>query len=136
LVETSDKETLAHELAAYYHVLRAQIPEREVANVLGTDTLMLELEVMLARCGDDVLLQARIATLRAQIQRDQAQQANVNMRPTARTDLMATNEIAHLLLRAGDAANAELEWQAAADAALALVRETDARNRASLASYL
>jgi hypothetical protein len=136
LVETSDKEALAHELAAYYHVLRAQIPEREVSGVLGTDTLMLELEVMLARCGDDVLLQARIATLRAQIQRDQAQQANVNMRPTARTDLMATNEIAHLLLRAGDAANAELEWQAAADAALALARETDARNRASLASYL
>lgn len=136
LVETSEKSSLAGELAAYYHVLRVQMPEREVVNVLGTDALMLELEVMLARCGDDVLLQARIATLRAQIQRDQAQQANVNMRPTARTDLMATNEIAHLLLRAGDAASAELEWQAAADAALALARETDARNRASLASYL
>lgn len=103
---------------------------------INTDLMKAELEVTLSRFGLPELLNARIEMLRKHLQRAQEAPPNVNARNTPRPDLLAQNEIAQLLLRSGDAAGAEREWQAAIENAHALLRETNPRSRNTLVSYL
>jgi hypothetical protein len=123
-------------LQEYYTLLLDQSPEAELAGLVNLDGLCTEIELALARFGDNRLLTARIDNLRAQIQRVAEAQQNVNMQASARPDLIAQSQIAHLLLRAGDAGAAEAEWQALVDAGLAMLGGVDGRNRSSLSSYL
>jgi hypothetical protein len=105
-------------------------------SAVGLDALRTEIELTLARQGDRELLEARISTLRLQVEKAAGADVNVSARVTTRPDISARNEVAHLLLRSGDAAGAEAEWLVV----IGLARET-ARNpkdlrRASVASLL
>lgn len=127
---------LATLLMLRYAVLREQTPTPELLSMVDLEVIRTEIELTLARLGDDTLLQARIERLRSQIDRVQEVRSNVNMRAGSRPDLIAQNEIAHLLLRAGDLEGAEQEWAMAVANTQELMREAEGRNRSSLASYL
>ncbi|MBZ0136650.1 MAG: hypothetical protein K8I27_09785 [Planctomycetes bacterium] len=131
-----DATALKLALQTQYELMNAQQPEADVAHLLNLDATRVEIEVALARLGDNALLAGRIASLRTQIERVQQLKVNVNMNVNSRPDLIAQNEIAHLLLRAGELDSAEREWTAAADGALIMLRQAEGRNRSSLSSYL
>lgn len=136
LAQSQGAESLRPELDAYYGKLLKQKADAEYANVLDPEDLRQEIELTLARFGDDRLLQARIATLRSQIERVDGVRSNVNMAASSHPDLITQNQIAHLLLRSGDFAGAEKEWTAGVATALVMLRDSDGRNRSSLSSYL
>jgi hypothetical protein len=136
LAESPQQGELIVLLTMYYDQLLQHLPDPEFASAIAVEDLCVELELTLARFGESALLTARIETLRAQIQRVDDPRANVNMQVASRPDLIAQNQIAHLLLRAGDAEGAEREWTAAVDTGLSMLALADGRNRASLSSYL
>lgn len=136
LAESPQRSELSRHLNGYYERMLGHYPDPEYASAIGFEDLRIELELTLARFGEDRLLSARIEGLRTQIDRVQELKGNVNMQVAARPDLIAQNQIAHLLLRAGDAQGAEKEWIAAADTGLAMLAVADGRNRSSLSSYL
>jgi hypothetical protein len=136
LAESPQGVELSTLLNAYYGTLIEQEPDPELGSLVNLDDLRMEVELTLSRFGDDRLLMARIEGLRGQIERVEEAKANVNMQVASRPDLIAQNQIAHLLLRAGDAEAAEAEWSAAVDTGLAMLGTADGRNRSSLSSYL
>ena len=136
LAGSPDSLALRDSLAQYYGVLGSHTPAPEIEHLLNIEATLVEIEVTLARLGDATLLDARIATLRSQIERVQQLKANVNMKAGSRPDLIAQNEIAHLQLRSGNLEGAEREWSSAADDAVILQRTAEGRNRSSLSSYL
>ena len=136
LAGSPDLSGFKHELESYYRVLEKQSPDASIVHLLNLDATQVEIEVTLGRLGDTTLLDARIASLRTRIERVQQLKTNVNMNANSRPDLIAQNEIAHLLLRSGNAAGAEQERSNAADEAIVMLRSADGRNRSSLSSYL
>jgi hypothetical protein len=136
LAESPQGNELSTLLNAYYGKLIEQEPDPELGNLVNLDDLRTEVELTLSRFGDDRLLAARIEGLRGEIERVAEAKANVNMQVASRPDLVAQNQIAHLLLRAGDAEGAEAEWSAAVETGLAMLGTADGRNRSSLSSYL
>lgn len=136
LAGSEPTELLQGLLMQSYESLLTQSPAPELLNLVDLEQVRTEIELTLARFGDDTLLKARIEGLRSQIDRVQQMRSNVNMRAATRPDLIAQNEIAHLMLRAGDLEGAEEEWAAAVDNAQQMLREAEGRNRTSLTSYL
>ena len=136
LSECPSTPELNKRLNATYDALMVQTPDPKLGRVIDLDTMRVEIELTLARFGDPELLDARIDSLRSQIQRVQQVKVNVNMQVASRPDLIAQNEIAHLKLRAGDLKGAEAEWKAAASNSRELMRDVEGRNRNSLSSYL
>lgn len=133
----SDPSELLNTLLKHsYQLLLEQTPAPELLNLVNLEQIRTEIELTLARFGDDALLQARIARLRSQIERVQDLRSNVNMRAATRPDLIAQNEIAHLLLRSGDLEGAEREWNVAVTNGQQMLRQAEGRNRSSLTSYL
>ena len=111
-------------------------PEPSFAVASDTSLLRVEIEITLSRVGDHELLDARLATLRMQLDAVIEAGPNVTARPSARPDLQAGNEIAHLLLRRGDHAAAEAQWQSMINDAQAQMARSDSRTRVSLSSYM
>lgn len=111
-------------------------PEPSFAVASDTSLVRVEIEITLARFGDPELLDARIAALRTQLDAVVEAGPNVTARPSARPDLQAANDIAHLLLRRGDHAGAEAQWQTMINDALAQMAKSDSRTRVSLSSYM
>lgn len=136
LAGSEPSEVLNALLAQSYQVLLEQAPAPELQNLVNLEQIRTEIELTLARFGDDALLQARIARLRSQIERVQEVRTNVNMRAATRPDLIAQNEIAHLLLRSGDLDGAEREWNVAVANGQQMLRQAEGRNRSSMTSYL
>ncbi|MCB9894119.1 MAG: hypothetical protein H6839_06715 [Planctomycetes bacterium] len=136
LADSPATADLRDDLNETYDALLTAVPPPPLARVIDLDQLRVELELTLARFGDRSLLDARIESLRSQIDRVQQAKANVNMQVASRPDLIAQNEIAHLMLRAGDIEGAEKEWADAVTSTREMLREVDGRNRTSLSSYL
>ncbi|MCA8914095.1 MAG: hypothetical protein KDB90_01685 [Planctomycetes bacterium] len=136
LADSPANDELSSQLNETYDDLLTAVPPPPLARVIDLDQVRVELELTLARFGDSSLLEARIENLRSQIDRVQQAKANVNMQVASRPDLIAQNEIAHLMLRAGDLKGAEKEWSDAVDSTREMLREVEGRNRSSLSSYL
>lgn len=136
LAGSPDASMLKRALADQYDVLKHQVPDAALVHLANIEATQVEIEVTLARLGASRLLDARIESLRTQIERVQQLKANVNMNAGARPDLIAQNEIAHLHLRSGNLEGAEKEWKAAVDGAIIMMRTAEGRNRSSLSSYM
>lgn len=136
LADTRNTAEVRLRLEKFYDEIKDQRPTPELSHLVNLEGVLIEAEVTLARFGSPTLLDARISVLRGQIERVQQAKVNVNMNAGSRPDLIAQNEIAHLLLRSGRLENAELEWSNAADAAVNMMRTAEGRNRSSLSSYL
>lgn len=136
LAQSDSSPYLVSELQRCYQTLLEQAPSGEFSSVVPLDDLREEIEITLAIFGDDRLLQARISSLRAQIDRVEDVRSNVNISASSRPDLIVLNRIAHLKLRSGDFKGAETEWSAGVETALAMLRGSNGRNRSSLSSYL
>jgi hypothetical protein len=122
-------------LAIYRDVDEFEAPPA-LRNATDTEGLKTEIEVALAQAGEPELLNARIEALRVHIQRTRQAADNLNLRAATRPDLMAQNQIAQLLLRAGDYEGAEKEWTSAIQEAILQMRENNGRSRSVLVSYL
>lgn len=123
-------------LPKYYDSALDFKPEAALSDWVRQDELVVEIELTLARLGDATLLDARVSALRGRIDQFERVKGNVHLRPSSRPDLLAQNQIAHLLLRAGDAEKAESEWKASVRLSRELMRDAQGRNRESLSSYL
>ncbi len=133
----SESQTSVAPLLIAAHRKASQFePAPALRNSVNPEVVKTELEITLARFGLHELLNARIAALRLHAAKAQAAPANVNARTATRADLMAQSEIAQLMLRSGDAAGAEREWQSALEGAIAQIRETNSRSRNALVSYV
>ena len=135
LAVDSPDETLCRTLYELHLASRGFELPPVLRAAVGLDAFRTEIELALARMGEGELLQARIANLRNQVQRAAAQ-VNINARVAARPDINARNEVAHLLLRSGDAAGAEAEWTAVIELARASMRGNRDPQRGSVASLL
>lgn len=136
LGQSESQSSVAPLLIAAHRKASQFEPAPALRNAVNPEVIKTELEITLARFGLHELLNARIEALRLHAQKAQAAPANVNARTATRADLMAQNEIAQLLLRSGDAAGAEREWQSAIEGAIAQIRETNSRSRNALVSYV
>lgn len=136
LAESEHGAVHVHPLQGAYLALALFAPAPDFAVASDVSLVRMEIEITLARFGQPELLDARIANLRGQIAAMQEAGGNVAARPAARPDLLAGNEIAHLLLRRGDYEGAEKQWKAMVDDAMSQVARADNRGRVSLSSYL
>lgn len=136
LAESEHGAVHVQSLQGAYLALALFAPTPDFAVASDVSMVKMEMEITLARFGQPGLLDARIATLRGQIAAVQEAGGNVAARPATRPDLLAGNEIAHLLLRRGDHEGAEKQWQAMIDDAMSQVARADNRGRVSLSSYL
>lgn len=128
------------DLAATLRALHQSSQASQVAPLLravsGLEVFRTEIELTLARAGDRELLDARIEALRAQVERAQEAAGTLNAKVNGRPDIAARNEVAHLLLRSGDAEGAETEWLAVVQLVRDGLRLAKDLQRGSVASAL
>lgn len=120
----------------WHLALQIAEPAPALRNYVNTEGLRTEIELTLARFGDRELLDARLAGLRAQVERFNQGSVNINARIANRPDIAARNEAAHLLLRSGDHAGAETEWLSLVKEGHEIERLTKDSQRSAVASFL
>lgn len=127
----------------YYSLAESRSPEQ--AKLASMDSLLVEIELALARFGSDELLNSRIAFLRSQYESGGVDQAETQGSANAalRTEqaagvggLRARNQVALLLLHSGDARGAEEEWQVAVETIEKALPHVGSRERNSLSAIV
>ncbi|MDC1141615.1 hypothetical protein OAU50_00865 [Planctomycetota bacterium] len=113
-------------------------PNPSLYHLVELGVLKEEIEVALARLGQNDLLDARIARLRSAAKKAvNLDKAAINVRITARPDLQSMNQIGHLQHRAGLYKEAEATWtQLLNDLAVHARIPSNARALSSLSSML
>lgn len=136
LATSAQGDKLVPLLRVWHLALVGYEPAAVLSASINPDVLRTEMELTLARLGDRELLDARLATLRAEVERFNGGAMNINARLANRPDISARNEAAHLLLRSGDYAGAEREWQAVLKEAMDVERLTRDSQRAAVATFM
>lgn len=136
LATSSQAQALVPLLRVWHLALVGYEPAAALSASINPDVLRTEMELTLARLGDRELLDARLATLRAEVERFNGGALNINARLANRPDISARNEAAHLMLRSGDYAGAEKEWQAVLKEAQDVERLTRDSQRAAVATFM
>jgi hypothetical protein len=130
------RQDIGPRLVALYRSYNSFQPAASLRSAIDPEILKTEIEITLARYGVIEPLRARIEGLRRHVQPAEHAPANVSARPAPpRADLMVQNQIAQLLLRAGDYQGAEREWQSATASALEQMQQASGRSRATLVSF-
>ncbi len=136
LALTRSTDDAADKLAAFYVQACRDQQNDMLKRLLDQDALKEEVEVTLARFGRPELLEIRIAGLRKRFEQPATGQAAVAAKNSGDVETQSRSNIAYLYLRAGDAATAEREWQAAVEQASSRLNTTNGRTRSALAVQL
>ncbi len=134
LAQSANGDDLSDRLAAFYATACRDSTHELLKRLVDQDSLREEVEVVLARFGRTELLEARLAALRSRYQQAATGQVVANARSAAEVETQARNSIAYLYLRAGDAASAEREWQAAIEQVQVRMNAATGRARSALAA--
>lgn len=136
LAGSEQSQALIPLLRALHATAGSVEPAAALRASVSQDGLRTEIELTLARFGDRELVDARVAELRAQVERYSAVPGNVTYKIANRPDLAARNEAAHLLLRSGDPAGAEKEWTSLVKDGRELERLAKDSQRSAVASFI
>ncbi|MBK9975831.1 MAG: hypothetical protein IPP14_13755 [Planctomycetes bacterium] len=136
LASSEQSQALVPFLRALHTSAGSLEPAPALRAAVSTEGLRTEIELTLARFGDRELVDARVAELRAQVERYSAVPGNVTYKIANRPDLAARNEAAHLLLRSGDPASAEKEWLSLVKDGRELERLAKDSQRSAVASFI
>ncbi|MBP9893050.1 MAG: hypothetical protein KBG84_14200 [Planctomycetes bacterium] len=134
LAQSANGEDISDRLAAFYATACKDASHELLKRLIDQDSLREEVEVVMARFGRTELLEARMAALRSRYEQPATGQVVANSRSAADVETQARNSIAYLYLRAGDAASAEREWQAAIDQVQIRMNASTGRARSVLAA--
>jgi hypothetical protein len=133
LAQSANGDEISDRLAAFYATGCRDSSSELLKRLMDQDALREEVEVVMARFGRTELLEARMVALRSRYVQPATGQVVANSRSAADVETQARNSIAYLYLRAGDAASAEREWQAAVEQVQLRVNATAGRARSALA---